>query len=329
MTASPTLRLLRIGARAAGARFLGKRYPLAVSWLITGRCTNRCRYCAIWRDPPDELTTREALGILDELAALGTERVHFGGGDPLLREDIGLLIGRCRELGITPALNTNGALVPRMIESLTPLACLNVSLDGPEESHDAVRGAGSHRQALAAAQAARAAGLPVMLLCTVTSVNAGSLSYVVDVAERLGATAQFQPATAHLLAGAEINPVAPLPADMRTAVDTLLSLKQRGKPVANSVPGLRHLRPWPELGRLPCAGARLFCVIDPAGYVNRCSESNVRAERNNIRTAGFAAAFRQVETVAGCDRCECASVVEINLSFSLNPLAIRGMLGSL
>jgi len=51
--------------------------------------------------------------------------------------------------------------------------------------------------------------------------------------------------------------------------------------------------------------------------------------RNNIRAAGFAAAFRQVETVAGCRKRDCASVVEMNLAFSLNPKAIQSIARSL
>ena len=98
------------------------------------------------------------------------------------------------ERGVEVKLNSNGILVPKKIETVRRLSRLKISVDGPRESHDAMRGKDSFERALAGAEAARAAGVPVEFTCVVGRHNAGFIEGLLDIAEDLGVGVAFQPA---------------------------------------------------------------------------------------------------------------------------------------
>ena len=64
--------------------------PYLVSYAITRKCNLNCRHCysdATDSPGPDELSTMEAKGFLDDLAKWGIRLLIFDGGEPLCRDD--------------------------------------------------------------------------------------------------------------------------------------------------------------------------------------------------------------------------------------------------
>lgn len=124
---------------------------------FTRRCNLRCRHCYADAGPaePDELSTKEVLGLLDQLAAMQTLSVTIGsGGEAMLRPDLLEVLGHGRRLGLLMFLVTNGMLLtPEQARALKDLkVVVSVSLDGASpESHNALRG---HPMAFASALAA-------------------------------------------------------------------------------------------------------------------------------------------------------------------------------
>ncbi len=119
-------------------------YPHAVIWEITFACNMRCLHCgtSAGRKRPDELTTEEALSLIDELALLGTQEITLSGGEPLLRPDWRELGYRVKQNGIRPYLITNGYLVtPEIANDFAEIGFRNVgvSLDGTEKTHNFIR----------------------------------------------------------------------------------------------------------------------------------------------------------------------------------------------
>ena len=90
-----------------------------------------------------ELSTTEALGLIDDLAEMGIPLILFTGGEPLMREDIWELAHHARKKGIKMALSTNGTLITaevarRIRESGIEYA--GISLDGARAvTHDRFR----------------------------------------------------------------------------------------------------------------------------------------------------------------------------------------------
>jgi radical SAM protein with 4Fe4S-binding SPASM domain len=126
---------------------LGLLKPLSfVQWLVTNRCNFRCAFCeaSAGQAGPNELLTREAETLIDELARLRT-RLLFSGGEPLVREDLPHLIRHAHARQLPVGLVSNAFLVPELWPQLqtVPWFLFFTSLDGPPAHHDAGRAPGS------------------------------------------------------------------------------------------------------------------------------------------------------------------------------------------
>ena len=77
--------------------------------------TCACAHCYSKSGPgrttEGELTTAEALGVIDDLADMGVPLILFTGGEPLMREDLFDLARHARDRGLKMALGTNGTLI--------------------------------------------------------------------------------------------------------------------------------------------------------------------------------------------------------------------------
>ena len=71
-----------------------KKTPLSVVLLITDKCNSRCKYCEIWNRNEEEMTTKQVYSLIDDLSDMGAQKFSIFGGEPLLREDIGKIIGK-------------------------------------------------------------------------------------------------------------------------------------------------------------------------------------------------------------------------------------------
>lgn len=160
--------------------------PLHMVWLATNACTARCLHCSSnsAKRSADELTTAEAIEMVDQLADSGVIDFGISGGEPLLRHDLLTIIGQAKARGMSVGVATNGAklsdsLVSRMAS--LELNRLQVSLDGPPTEHDRLRRwPGLHERAVASIRKAREAGLRVHVCCTITSLNVDSLNSFVE-----------------------------------------------------------------------------------------------------------------------------------------------------
>src|SRR5215469_1454343 len=146
---------------------------------VTKGCNLRCRYCyfSANRPLPDEMTATDFEQLWPDLVALRPRKIVVTGGEPLLRPDIMRLLSSLKSeiagKGITRSLNTNGLLVTtdvaRRLVGLVDQ--IRVSLDGPAEPNDALRGSGSFDAAIRALACLQAVGFDPGVLITVTSVT--------------------------------------------------------------------------------------------------------------------------------------------------------------
>jgi MoaA/NifB/PqqE/SkfB family radical SAM enzyme len=106
--------------------------------------------------------------------------VHLIGGEPLLHPKIETLIGHARGRGFSVAMTTNGFLLENRASAVLPLRQVTVSVDGPEDIHDGIRGVrGSFARAIEGVRAVarlRRATRPLLATnCTITPSNTGHL----------------------------------------------------------------------------------------------------------------------------------------------------------
>src|SRR6185369_5074839 len=87
--------------------------PLALLAELTHRCPLSCPYCSNPLElerASSELSEAEWRRVLREAAALGVLQVHFSGGEPMVRRDLGALIAEAASLGLYSNLITSGTL---------------------------------------------------------------------------------------------------------------------------------------------------------------------------------------------------------------------------
>ena len=176
--------------------FSGMNRPV-VFWNLTDRCNLSCAHCYNRSGPGSqtagELSTAEALCLIDDLAEMGIPLILFTGGEPLMREDIWELAQHAGKKGIKMALSTNGTLITtgvarRIRESGIEYA--GISLDGAQAlTHDRFRNSpGAFKRTVAAFTSCHEAGLRCGVRVTLTKENCGELEALIDLATSLGAS---------------------------------------------------------------------------------------------------------------------------------------------
>lgn len=94
----------------------------------TLQCNFNCMYCFnknVEKNLP-ELGTGEWIRIVEELEERGVKRIHFTGGEPLLRDDLEEILEATRREGVQFNLLTNGSLLRKRFDTLVPLLDLVV-----------------------------------------------------------------------------------------------------------------------------------------------------------------------------------------------------------
>ncbi|OQA56602.1 MAG: Cyclic pyranopterin monophosphate synthase [Candidatus Omnitrophica bacterium ADurb.Bin277] len=310
------------------AKVLRRRIPLAVSWIITERCNYRCVYCNEHQvSVSEEIREEKVLFLIRTMARLGVKVISFTGGEPLLREDIGRILDCCSQEGILTRLNSNGALVPLRIKEIRPVGKLTLSLDGPEEVNDPLRGAGSFKRVVDAAEAAARHSVKTGFLTVLSAGNVQSryIDFMLKFASNYKSDVTFQPVFQNRLRGQGKTLVDPFITDYREMLDYLIALKKKGANIGNSVAGLRHLKLWPDPAPLSCAGEFIFRRIDPRGNVMLCGV----CPRPNIAGNCFQEDLRDLflkTKPMTCDFCWCAERVEVNYFFKGNLNAVYNRL---
>jgi AdoMet-dependent heme synthase len=156
------------------------RHPFLVFWELTRACALACQHCraeAQHRRNPHELSTKEALKVVDQIAEMGAPMLILTGGDPLMRQDILEIARHASDAGIRVGLSP--AATARLVHydfgaiRKTGVDRISLSLDGAcAATHDAFRGVtGTFDRTLQAAILARQAGLTLQVNTTLTRSN--------------------------------------------------------------------------------------------------------------------------------------------------------------
>lgn len=160
-------------------------------WEITLKCCFNCAYCGSKAGTAreNELTTDECIDIASQLSDLGCRRVSLIGGEVFMRPDWGVIVRALTSRGIKAAIITNGFLFSEdIIDELkqSGIESVAVSLDGPEEIHDAFRQKGSFERGLRAIRVLTENGIHVSVITTLHSRNAGRLKEMYEILRNTG-----------------------------------------------------------------------------------------------------------------------------------------------
>ncbi|OGX23639.1 MAG: hypothetical protein A3J51_06895 [Omnitrophica WOR_2 bacterium RIFCSPHIGHO2_02_FULL_45_21] len=167
--------------------------PVFTLWELTDRCNLSCVHCYYNSNQKseNELTTKEALNIIEQLAKMKVFEVYLTGGEALLREDWPVLIERLRQKKIQVGLITNGTQIDR--NAAGKLADLKVkwvqiSIDGASPGvHDKVRGlSGSWEKSVAAIRYLKQNNIRTHLSFVPTRINFRDVKGVIGLCVEMG-----------------------------------------------------------------------------------------------------------------------------------------------
>jgi radical SAM protein with 4Fe4S-binding SPASM domain len=204
-----------------------------VVWTSTRTCNLHCAHCYTdSRDMiyPDELSTDEALAMVDDLAEFGSPVLLISGGEPLRRPDLLTVAGHATERGMRVVISTNGTLItPEKASALAAagVSYVGISIDGRPETHDKFRGfKGAFDASMAAVAACKEIGLKVGLRFTLTRANQADLPWVFELMEERGVPRLCVYHLAPTGRGARLKGFAPTSEETRDALDLIFERTQ-------------------------------------------------------------------------------------------------------
>lgn len=255
----------------------GSRPPLVVVWRVTERCDTACAFCAYdvtlrrARREADAAEVRRLGALIGGWARGRRALLSFLGGEPLLWGPLGEVVeALAGAVGL--AVTTNGrALVEGRMPFIGALDELTVSIDGPPEVHDALRGRPGGRALLEALARVRRVGRRPWLRVN-TVLMRQSVEHLPALV-RLVAEAGADELTFNALGGRDRPEFYPGHALRREDVAHLTATigevqaeaASRGLVLSGSPAYLRRLRAWAEGQRLPvedCGPGRDFWFVE-------------------------------------------------------------------
>jgi radical SAM protein with 4Fe4S-binding SPASM domain len=197
----------------------GEQQTLRVlAWETTRACTLACPHCrasAVDRRDPEELSTAEAIKMLESAAKTGPAIIILSGGEPLLRNDLEEIATAAVALGHRPVVSCNDGrlLTDSRLQSLAAAGIRHFSFSmhsEKEADHDHfVRVAGAYREAMQAFARIKAHGMSFQINTTVLPANSSRLAQLKDWVCSIGAAAWhlffIVPMGRAAEAGAEVN----------------------------------------------------------------------------------------------------------------------------
>ncbi len=167
--------------------------PFLVVWNFTYKCNLNCKHC--YSDSGNsskmELSTNEAMKVVDQIADFGVTSLAFSGGEPLIRKDFFEVAHHAVDAGLYVSLATNGTLLTE--ENVRKLKAIGihyveVSLDGANaKTHDFFRGkTGAFDQTLQGLKNCMDQNICTCIAVTGTKNNLTEIPAVLEMAENMG-----------------------------------------------------------------------------------------------------------------------------------------------
>lgn len=172
-----------------------RQQPLWLLAELTYKCPLQCPYCS---NPLDfaaagqELTTEQWIDVFTQARKMGAAQLGFSGGEPLVRQDLEILIAEARRLGyytnlITSGIGLNAQRIARFHEA--GLDHIQVSFQASdEEVNQMLSGsAKAFAQKLKMAREVKAQGYPMVLNFVTHRHNIDQIDRIIELCVELEA----------------------------------------------------------------------------------------------------------------------------------------------
>jgi len=308
---------------------------------VHSACNCRCVMCDIWKANAErrEISADELAGHVAAIEQLHVSRVMLTGGEPLLHRNLWALCEHLHRLRIRVTLVTTGLLVGRHASDIArSIDTVVISLDGPQEVHDAIRRvAGAFDKIATGVAALRTQKTPPRLIArsVVQRANFAHLAQTIAAARQLGFD-ELSFLAADVTSAAFNRPEAWPPArqaEVAVAADELDVLAQAIASAADAEPesfasgfvvggvaALRRIHDYyaAVVGVAPfpfvrCNAPWVSAVLEPGGVARPCFFHEPYADGDGTLMGALnsdaAIEFRRrldVRTDPTCQRCVCS-----------------------
>lgn len=116
---------------------------IRIIWEITDQCNLNCIHCMAVNSNIELLNTNQCLKLISQFRENDVKKVMITGGEPLVRDDIFIILEEISKFGIHLDLNTNCTVVNKSIAKRlkdSGVDEVTTSIDGLEYLHDEFRG---------------------------------------------------------------------------------------------------------------------------------------------------------------------------------------------
>ncbi len=165
---------------------------------LTVHCNLKCKMCSVWELREHGVEHDLAKEILRQARALGATSFTPCGAESFMRKDFLDLVEYAHALGFTKQdIVTNGTMLTEAhfdrLEK-TPSVELHISIDGPREIHDELRGEGNYDKSIATVRECVRRGIGIGISGVLMRETLDSASHLIDLAADIGLKeVSFQP----------------------------------------------------------------------------------------------------------------------------------------
>lgn len=279
---------------------VGSKRPLVNTMLINFNCNLSCKHCSISGNAerlpsPSQIGWEDAIREMRDFFEKGARILFFEGGEPTLwrsdDKDLGALIRAGREIGYYVIGYTTNGTTQFFEES----DVISVSLDGPKEVHDGIRGPGVFDKLMSNLENSDHPNIFANM--TIMQQNKDAVR----------ATAEMVKGHKHIR-GLMLNFITPPPQEVALSlqekskvVEEALQLKKEGYPILNTSRALRELLKedygeecphWVSAFVLPDCSHYHGCPMENTEACKQCGFDAVREYR--LITKGNVGAIREM-----------------------------------
>lgn len=322
------------------------RVPLFTALAITNKCNYQCTYCYgdYSHQTNENLSVDELISTIDTLKEMGTRIINLIGGEPLLRDEIDLLINRVKKKGMICHVSTNASLLPEKIAKIKNVDAIDVGLDGLEENNDKNRGKGTFQRTFEGIKTALKNNIKTNVNMVLTKHNLDDVEPMVRLAAEMGFSLSFNMVfESHSRTYKNYRDSIRIKnADdllMKNTLNKIIIYIKKGYPIRFSSTAYTYALNWPisysecvyvknkdalhNFKPIKCYFPQFHCYIDTEGRIYNCMHIKDHVPIINIKEMGVKKAWEKLSSVKQpCIACYTICNNDANLIFGLKPATL-------
>jgi radical SAM protein with 4Fe4S-binding SPASM domain len=299
------LQLKEVKNEIVAGRATKKKFDFFIQWHLTERCNLRCSHCYQHGKRTRETAVEGIKSQIDGAAEMFRDweseygislspSIHFTGGEPLLYRGLWEAAAHAGLRGFKVAVLTNGCLIDRETAEKAAslkISDIQISLEGPQDIHDAIRGAGSFSAALNGARLLAGSGNYVSANMTLSRLNMKRIAETAQIAREAGFSALGLSRLVPCGSGEGMLESMLLPRELKSAWRRAFALSSpsfevvSGDPLAGVLAGFKP-DPRSTLALAGCSAGFSGITITSDGSVMPCRRIGIKIgslHRNSLR----------------------------------------------